>query len=46
MAVTEQDVRAALATVKDPEIRRPITDLDMVQSLAVSQDGVVELTGC
>jgi ATP-binding protein involved in chromosome partitioning len=44
MAVSEQDVRAALATVKDPEIRRPITDLDMVQSLAVSQDGVVELT--
>ena len=44
MAVTEQAVRAALATVKDPEIRRPITDLDMVQTLDVSADGVVTLT--
>ncbi len=44
MAVLEQAVRAALATVKDPEIRRPITELDMVEHLAVSADGVVELT--
>jgi ATP-binding protein involved in chromosome partitioning len=44
MAVTEQAVRAALATVKDPEIRRPITDLDMVERLEVSPGGVVELT--
>jgi ATP-binding protein involved in chromosome partitioning len=28
-------VRAALATVNDPEIRRPITDLDMVRSVEI-----------
>jgi ATP-binding protein involved in chromosome partitioning len=44
MAVTADDVRAALATVRDPEIRRPITDLGMVDALAVSDTGVVELT--
>ncbi len=44
MAVTVEDVRAALATVKDPEIRRPITDLGMVADLAVTPDGVVDLT--
>jgi len=37
-------VLAALATVKDPEIRRPITDLGMVDTLEVSSAGVVELT--
>ena len=35
MAVTVEDVRTALATVKDPEIRRPITDLGMVGDLSV-----------
>src|SRR5919206_4371554 len=34
-------VRAALATVEDPEIHRPITDLGMVKSVAVSPDGRV-----
>jgi len=34
MATLSMDaVRAALATVNDPEIRRPITDLDMVRSV-------------
>ncbi|TKV61043.1 Mrp/NBP35 family ATP-binding protein [Nakamurella flava] len=37
-------VRAALATVKDPEIRRPITELDMVADLAVDERGGVDLT--
>ena len=37
-------VRAALAGVKDPEIRRPITDLGMVDSIDVSDNGIVELT--
>jgi ATP-binding protein involved in chromosome partitioning len=32
----ESRIRAALATVSDPEIRRPITDLNMVSSVAVS----------
>jgi len=44
MAVTVEDVRTALSTVKDPEIRRPITDLGMVGDLSVSSNGVVELT--
>ncbi|WP_068205097.1 Mrp/NBP35 family ATP-binding protein [Isoptericola dokdonensis] len=34
----EDKVRAALATVVDPEIRRPVTELDMVRSVAV-RDG-------
>jgi ATP-binding protein involved in chromosome partitioning len=37
----EERVRAALATVKDPEIRRPITELDMVKSVDINADGVV-----
>ena len=36
----EQAVRAALAKVDDPEIRKPITELGMVKSVAVSDDGV------
>jgi len=44
MVATVEEVRAALATVKDPEIRRPITDLGMVAELAVAGDGVVSLT--
>jgi ATP-binding protein involved in chromosome partitioning len=44
MAVTADDVRQALATVRDPEIRRPITDLGMVDALSVSDTGVVDLT--
>ena len=36
-------VRAALATVEDPEIRRPITDLDMVRSVDVDADGKVRV---
>jgi len=34
-------VHAALATVDDPEIRKPITDLGMVKSVDVSADGEV-----
>ncbi len=44
MVATVEDVRAVLATVKDPEIRRPITELGMVDALAVGADGVVSLT--
>jgi ATP-binding protein involved in chromosome partitioning len=36
-------VWAALATVDDPEIRRPITDLDMVRSAQVGDDGAVRV---
>ncbi|HEX4725153.1 MAG TPA: P-loop NTPase, partial [Pseudonocardiaceae bacterium] len=36
-------VRAALATVQDPEIRRPITDLGMVKDVTVADDGTVDV---
>ncbi len=35
---------AALATVIDPEIRRPITELGMVQDLSIDEAGVASLT--
>jgi ATP-binding protein involved in chromosome partitioning len=36
-------VRAALASVQDPEIRRPITELGMVHSVSVGSDGVARI---
>ena len=36
-------VRAALATVNDPEIKRPITDLGMVEAVEI-EGGLVRLT--
>jgi ATP-binding protein involved in chromosome partitioning len=38
---TTEQVTAALATVIDPEIRRPITELDMIKSVDVAADGSV-----
>jgi len=38
---TIEAVSAALATVKDPEIHRPITDLGMVDDVAIAADGTV-----
>jgi ATP-binding protein involved in chromosome partitioning len=35
----EPAVRTALATVDDPEIHKPITDLNMVESVEISADG-------
>ncbi|PZG15303.1 Mrp/NBP35 family ATP-binding protein [Nonomuraea aridisoli] len=43
MAPTQEQVTAALATVIDPEIRRPITDLDMVKSIDIAPDGAVRV---
>jgi ATP-binding protein involved in chromosome partitioning len=40
----EDAVRQALATVDDPEIHRPITDLGMVKSVEIGQDGAVAVT--
>ncbi|HEX6486036.1 MAG TPA: P-loop NTPase, partial [Nocardioidaceae bacterium] len=37
-------INAALATVNDPEIRRPITELNMVDSVEVDEQGMVRLT--
>ena len=39
----EPDVRAALATVNDPEIKRPITELGMVDTVQVDHDGTVHV---
>ncbi|MBA3783034.1 MAG: Mrp/NBP35 family ATP-binding protein [Nocardioides sp.] len=41
---TLEQVQAALARVNDPEIKRPITDLGMVESVDIADDGVVSLT--
>ncbi|MDR8412687.1 Mrp/NBP35 family ATP-binding protein [Nonomuraea sp. 3-1Str] len=43
MAPTQEQVTAALATVIDPEIRRPITDLGMVKSVDFAPGGVVRV---
>ncbi|MGA8211413.1 MAG: Mrp/NBP35 family ATP-binding protein [Nocardioidaceae bacterium] len=39
-----EQINAALATVNDPEIRRPITDLGMVESVHVDAGGTVAVT--
>lgn len=41
MAVTESDIRGALARVQDPEIRKPITELGMVKNIDIDADGNV-----
>ncbi len=38
---TDELVRAALATVQDPDIRRPITELGMVESIVIDSAGHV-----
>ncbi|APE35072.1 sodium:proton antiporter [Nocardia mangyaensis] len=40
---TEQQIRAALAGVDDPEIGRPITELNMVETVVVDPAGVVSV---
>ena len=40
-APTVDDVQAALATVEDPEIHKPITNLGMVKSVDISPTGAV-----
>lgn len=43
MAVTTDELRKILEGVIDPEIHRPITDLDMVRELSIDADGAVEV---
>jgi ATP-binding protein involved in chromosome partitioning len=38
---SDEQIRKALATVQDPEIHRPITDLGMVKDVQVGRDGAV-----
>jgi ATP-binding protein involved in chromosome partitioning len=40
---TVEAVRVALASVQDPEIHRPITDLGMVKDVIVQDDGSVDV---
>jgi ATP-binding protein involved in chromosome partitioning len=40
---TREQVDAALATVNDPEIKRPITDLGMVDTVEIVEDGTVRV---
>ncbi|HEX4252150.1 MAG TPA: Mrp/NBP35 family ATP-binding protein [Pseudonocardia sp.] len=39
--VSDEAVRAALATVEDPEIHKPITELGMVKGVTIAADGTV-----
>ena len=41
--VTESDIRAALARVNDPEIRKPITELGMVRNVDIADDASVHI---
>lgn len=43
-APTREQVDAALAKVNDPEIKRPITELGMVDTVEIDESGVVRLT--
>ncbi|WP_340537535.1 Mrp/NBP35 family ATP-binding protein [Nocardioides sp. GXZ039] len=39
-----EQIDAALATVQDPEIKRPITELGMVDTVEITDSGLVRLT--
>ena len=41
--VSEEQIRSALARVQDPEIRRPITEIGMVKSVAVDAAGAANV---
>ncbi|AZI58123.1 DUF59 domain-containing protein [Nakamurella antarctica] len=43
MSLTPEIIRKALDAVKDPEIRRPITDLGMVDKIDIAANGHVSL---
>ena len=39
----EQSIRAALSKVIDPELRKPITELNMVKRISVADGGAVHV---
>ncbi|HEV3472465.1 MAG TPA: Mrp/NBP35 family ATP-binding protein [Actinomycetota bacterium] len=39
-AITERDVHEVLRSVNDPELHRPITELNMVRGVVVAADGI------
>jgi ATP-binding protein involved in chromosome partitioning len=41
---TDAQIREALKAVIDPELRRDIVELEMVRSIAIKDDGVVDVT--
>jgi ATP-binding protein involved in chromosome partitioning len=41
---TTEQVQAALATVNDPEIRKPLTELGMVKDVTIDSTGLVTVT--
>jgi ATP-binding protein involved in chromosome partitioning len=43
MLPTQDQLTAALASVEDPEIRRPITEIGMVKSASVDPDGTARI---
>lgn len=51
-AISREAIDSALATVQDPEIRRPLTELNMIKSVEISEQGNVTVeiwltvTGC
>ncbi len=51
ISLSEADIRAALATVEDPEIGKPLTELGMVKSIDIDGDSVhaviyLTIAGC
>jgi ATP-binding protein involved in chromosome partitioning len=42
--VGQEEIRGALAAVIDPELRRSIVELDMVRSIDISDNGVIDVT--
>ena len=40
---TQEAIEAALERVIDPEIRRPVTQLGMVRSIDIADDGAVTI---
>jgi ATP-binding protein involved in chromosome partitioning len=44
VVIDTEDIRAALTAVIDPELRRSIVELDMVRSIDVGANGVVDVT--